>query len=124
MLANLSQRLLNKICLIILFAVFVSVVSVVSASDVTIHGYGVSSGVYPPGQIIRGYIHFTNNMDTPVDFEGVIKIRAPNGEIYSPSSTPWERVGPGQSFRFDGSKALQIRVPNNAPEAGMMQDLF
>jgi len=50
MLANLSQRLLNKICLIILFAVFVSVVSVVSASGVTINGSGVSSGIYSPGQ--------------------------------------------------------------------------
>jgi len=120
MLKSLSQSygLLNKICLIVilLFVVLIGVVSMVSASGVTIRDYGVSSGVYSPGQIIRGYIHFTNNMDTPVDFEGVIKIRAPDGKIYSPSSSPWERVGPGQYFEFDGSKTLQIRVPKDAPE--------
>jgi len=78
--------------------------------------YSISNGQnYPKGQIILSDLKYKSNLNSEVDFKGVLLVKSPTGQIYSNYKN--QRTAPNQEDSFGNNKgnAIDLKIPENAP---------
>ena len=79
--------------------------------------YDISNGKYAIGQMVLADMEYRSNLNLESDFQGVLLLRSPNGDIYSNSKI--ERTPPYGTDQFgywNRGNQIDVRIPENAAE--------